>query len=79
MSQSESNGNGGPSQSRVMTLTEFAQLMRISRSTAWELYRTGRLPVPVLRLGTQLRLVRLHVEQYLESGEFTMKSSQDLQ
>ena len=80
MSQAEFNGNGDPSQSRVMTLTEVAQVLKIGRSTAWELYRSGRLPFPVLQVGSQLRVVRAHFESYLATGlPVTTQLLEDLQ
>jgi excisionase family DNA binding protein len=53
----------------TMSLAEAARVLGIHRSTAWALYKRGELPVPVLRVGSSLRIVRAHVQQYLETGE----------
>jgi len=59
----------------TMSLADAAQVLGIHRSTAWALYKRGELPVPVLRVGTSLRIVRAHVQQYLETGEKVTFSS----
>lgn len=61
----------------TMSLADAAQVLGIHRSTAWALYKRGELPVPVLRVGTSLRIVRAHVQQYLETGEKVTFSSSD--
>ena len=62
----------------TMSLADAAQILGIHRSTAWALYKRGELPVPVLKVGTSLRIVRAHVQQYLETGEKVTFSSSDL-
>jgi len=59
----------------TMSLADAAQVLGIHRSTAWALYKRGELPVPVLRVGTSLRIVRAHVQEYLETGEKVTFSS----
>ena len=61
----------------TMSLADAAQVLGIHRSTAWALYKRGELPVPVLRVGASLRIVRAHVQQYLETGEKVTFSSSD--
>jgi len=60
-----------------MSLADTAQILGIHRSTAWALYKNGELPVPVLRVGSSLRIVRAHVQQYLETGEKVTFASSD--
>ena len=61
----------------TMSLADAAQVLGIHRSTAWALYKRGELPVPVLKVGTSLRIVRAHVQQYLQTGEKVTFSSSD--
>jgi predicted DNA-binding transcriptional regulator AlpA len=57
------------SASKVMPLSEAAEILHIGRTTAWNLYRRGEFPVPVLKIGGTLRVVRDHLDQYLETGD----------
>lgn len=50
-------------------LAEAALILGIHKSTAWALYQDGKFPVPVLRVGTRIRVVKVHIQQFLETGE----------
>lgn len=50
-------------------LAEAALILGIHKSTAWALYQEGKFPVPVLRVGTRIRVVKVHIQQFLETGE----------
>jgi predicted DNA-binding transcriptional regulator AlpA len=52
----------------TMSLGESALVLGIHRSTAWNLYQRGEFPVPVLRIGGSLRVVRRNLETYLATG-----------
>ncbi len=47
-----------PQLTDFLSLTEFAQLLDIGRTTAYELAQRNDLPVPVLRVGRQYRVSR---------------------
>jgi excisionase family DNA binding protein len=49
----------------TVSLSEAAKVLGIHRSTAWELYKRGEFPVPVLRLGKRLRVTKLQLQRYL--------------
>ena len=49
----------------TLSLTEAAKVLGIHRSTAWELYKRGEFPVPVLKLGRRLRVTKLQLQRYL--------------
>jgi excisionase family DNA binding protein len=49
----------------TLTVEEAAARLGISRTLAYELARTGRLPVPVLRLGRRVLVSRLALERVL--------------
>lgn len=51
----------------TVSLADAAVVLGIHRSTAWELYRQGRFPIPVLRLGNRLRVTKLQLQRYLLS------------
>ena len=53
----------------TMSLAEAANVLGIHRTTAWSLYKRGQLPVPVLKVGSSLRVVRVHLERFLETGD----------
>lgn len=56
--------------SRVtMTLAEAAEVLGIHRTTAWSLHKRGEFPVPVLKIGSNLRVVKAHLQQFMETGE----------
>jgi predicted DNA-binding transcriptional regulator AlpA len=52
----------------TVSLGEAAQVLGIHRSTAWSLNQRGEFPVPVLRIGSSLRVVKSHLEIYLTTG-----------
>lgn len=51
----------------TVTLTELADILDISLSTAYNLARTNELPIPTLRLGRQFRFSRRALDRYLDS------------
>ena len=51
----------------VLTVTEAAELLGISRGLAYELVRMGA--IPSLRLGRRLLVPRVRLEELLASGE----------
>jgi predicted DNA-binding transcriptional regulator AlpA len=53
----------------MITLAEAAEILGIHKSTAWAIQSRGEFPVPVLRIGSSLRVVRAHLEYFLETGE----------
>jgi excisionase family DNA binding protein len=50
---------------RTMTIPEFAAVVGIPESTAYELAAKDALPVPVLRLGRRVKVSRAAVEALL--------------
>lgn len=52
----------------TVSLGEAALVLGVHRSTAWSLYRRNEFPVPVLRIGSSLRVVKAHLETYLSTG-----------
>jgi predicted DNA-binding transcriptional regulator AlpA len=50
------------------SLAEAALILGIHRSTAWALYQAGDFPLPVIRVGTRIRVVKIHLQQFLETG-----------
>lgn len=67
----------GPSERRqvdtaagaTMSLAEAAQILGIHRTTAWSLHKRGAFPVPVLKVGSNLRVVKAHLQLFMETGE----------
>ena len=53
----------------TISLGEAALILGVAKSTAFFLYQEGRFPVPVLRIGTRIRVVKIHIQQFLETGE----------
>jgi len=53
----------------VLTLAEAAAMLRIGRSTAYELAARDAFPVPVLTIGTTKRVSRRRLLAYIESEE----------
>lgn len=49
-------------------LAEAALVLGIHKSTAWALCQVGEFPVPVLRVGTRIRVVKIHLQEFLETG-----------
>lgn len=52
------------------TIEEVAAAFGIARSTAYELAKTDRLPIPVIRLGRRLVVARAAMDRVL-AGEAT--------
>jgi excisionase family DNA binding protein len=52
----------------MMTLGEAAMVLGIHRTTAWNLYKRGEFPVPVLKIGSNLRIVKAQLELFIETG-----------
>ena len=50
-------------------LAEAALILGIHKSTAWAMHQNGTFPVPVLKVGSRLRIVKAHLQQFLETGE----------
>lgn len=50
-------------------LAEAALILGIHKSTAHAFYQAGTFPVPVLKVGTRLRVVKVHIQQFSETGE----------
>ena len=53
----------------TVSLSQAAEVLGVHRSTAWELYKRGEFPVPVLHIGNRLRVTKLHLERFLLTGE----------
>lgn len=49
----------------VLTLQQAAEVLRIGRTTAYALARSGQFPVPALRVGIQWRVPRIGIEAFL--------------
>jgi excisionase family DNA binding protein len=52
----------------TISLGEAADLLGIHRSTAWNLQSRGDFPVPVLRIGSSLRVKRSNLMKFIETG-----------
>lgn len=52
----------------TVSLADAARILGVHRSTAWELYRRGEFPIPVLRIGTRLRVSLVQLGRFLEGG-----------
>ena len=50
-------------------LAEAALILGIAKSTAWTMCSQGTFPLPVIRIGTRIRVVKVHIQQFLETGE----------
>lgn len=53
----------------TVSLAEAARVLGVHRSTAWELFKQGEFPLPVLRIGHRLRVTKVHLERFLLTGE----------
>ena len=49
----------------TVSLAEAAIVLGVHRSTAWDLYKRGEFPVPVLQIGHRLRVTKHHLRCYL--------------
>jgi predicted DNA-binding transcriptional regulator AlpA len=54
--------------SMTLSLAQAAEILGIHRTTAWSLHKRGEFPVPVLKIGSSLRVVRAHLELYMSTG-----------
>jgi predicted DNA-binding transcriptional regulator AlpA len=61
--------HGAAKSTITMGLAEAAAILGVGRTTCWTLYRRGVFPVPVLKIGGSLRIVRAHLDQFLATGE----------
>lgn len=52
----------------TISLPDAAIVLGIHRTTAWSLYRRGEFPIPVLKMGSNLRVARNHLQMFLETG-----------
>lgn len=52
----------------TMSLAEAAEILGIHRTTAWSLHKRGEFPVPVLKVGLNFRVVRAHLQRFLDTG-----------
>ena len=52
----------------TLSLTEAATVLGVHRSTAWDLYKRGEFPLPVLKIGHRLRVAKIHLERFLLEG-----------
>lgn len=51
-------------ESELLTASELQELLRIGRTTFFELARENALPIPTLRVGRQLRFSRGAYEEW---------------
>jgi predicted DNA-binding transcriptional regulator AlpA len=57
----------------TVSLPVAAQILGIHRSTAWDLHKRGEFPVPVLQIGSRLRVTKANLDAFLASGGSTPK------
>ena len=62
----------------TLSLAEAAHVLGIHRSTAWDLYKRGDFPVPVLQIGHRLRVTKHQLERYLLGDAFEQGSGPEL-
>lgn len=53
---------------RLIRLSEAAAHLGISRTTAWEMEKQGRFPVPVIRVGSSPKVNPEHLRQFIATG-----------
>lgn len=53
---------------QTVPLVEAAAILGIAKRTAYDLVARGEFPVPVLRVGTLLKVSRAQLERFIESG-----------
>ena len=53
----------------TLSLAEAAEILGIHRTTAWSLQKRGEFPVPVLKIGTSLRVVKAHLQHFIDTGQ----------
>lgn len=69
--------NPGPSNRETASITEVAHRFGIARSTAYELAASGRLPVPVIRLGRRMVVPRAALDRLLALDRDPIPSNGD--
>lgn len=52
----------------TLSLSQAAEVLGVHRSTAWELYKRGEFPLPVLQVGHRLLVTKVHLERFLLTG-----------
>ena len=57
-----------PLERKTYSIDETSELLGLSRNTTFELARENKLPVPVVRVGKRLLVVRAALDRFL-SGE----------
>ncbi|MGB3412611.1 MAG: helix-turn-helix domain-containing protein [Microthrixaceae bacterium] len=57
-----------PTQCATVSLAQAAKILGVHRSTAWELWKRGDFPLPVLQIGSRLRVPKAHLERLLANG-----------
>lgn len=55
-------------QSLTISINEAADLLGINRNTAYRLIKLDEFPIPVLRIGGQMKVSRRAVEEFVEAG-----------
>jgi len=63
-------------EAKMMSLSHAAQVLGIGRTTAWNLYKTDEFPVPVVKIGSRLHVVRAHLDEFIETGVPVRRESQ---
>lgn len=51
----------------AISLREAAEMIGVSRSTAYSLADRGEFPVPVFRIGSQMRVSRRRLAEWIDS------------
>jgi predicted DNA-binding transcriptional regulator AlpA len=59
----------GPTVPATIGLAEAALILGIHKTTSWTMCREGTFPLPVIRIGARIRVVKVHIQQFLETGE----------
>lgn len=54
-----------PSPALTISINEAADLLGISRNTGYRLVKAGEFPVPVLRIGAQMKVSRRAIEEFV--------------
>ena len=54
---------------RTYSIEEVAQLLGLSRNSAYVAAREGRLPVPVIKIGKRMMVSRAALDRFLDCGE----------
>jgi excisionase family DNA binding protein len=54
---------------KTYTIEEVAELLGLSRNSAYVAARGGRLPVPVIKIGKRMMVSRAALDRFLDCGE----------